>query len=132
MEIITTQNACKKRIYRKRNIRDRKCSICGDWIARKSKSGLCQDCYWKSLRGEGNSQFKGDRATSQAKHMRIIRLLGKAIKCENKNCHHPKRPQYKWVEIKPSKYKQLCKRCIAEFYGLTTCRKNFGININYE
>lgn len=128
MNIITAQNACKKNIYRDRDIRDRKCGVCGYWIARKSKSGLCQECYHISIRGQGNCNFKGESASQVAKHARIITIHGKAFKCENEVCHHFKTLNYYWVEISHNEFRQLCKRCLSEYYKITTIKKKlFGV-----
>jgi hypothetical protein len=122
MEIITTQNACRKNIYRKRDIRDRKCSLCGDWIARKSKSGMCLVCLYLSRQGEGNSQWKGNKASGMAINRRAIYRFGNANKCESTPCHHKKTKNFGWValkkdSIKREDFKMLCKRCMAEHYG---------------
>ena len=126
MDIITTN---KKYPFKTRDIRDRRCNFCNEWIARKSKSGMCLRCLYNSRKGEGNPQWKGEDASPVAIHRRAIYRFGKATKCENNPCRHRKTRNFRQIAFKRDSiqrkdFKMLCKRCVAEYYE--TLRKETG------
>jgi len=96
----------------------RTCIDCGGSIARRTKL-RCHDCwadYLKTRVGERNSQWKGEKASSNAMARPIINRLGNATRCDNVNCSNASK-NYVWVKLRSGKGRrkgiwiQLCISC---------------------
>lgn len=57
-----------------------------------------------ALWGKKNHQWKGDVVGYRALHKWVEHSLGKAGRCENKNCHYPRKDQRGVLMLRPKRF----------------------------
>lgn len=88
-----------------------KCKKCSKTLDRRNKTGKCLPCFIGDLNrgkiGNKNHNWKGIRATIQAKHTWIYRNYGKSNMCFNINCSHDKPKKFNWANISGKYYRNI-------------------------